>query len=482
MRTVRVFLSSPFRAHDEDFEELGLLEFRKQLKADAAKRNIELILAEESVAGSANHIGIVSACSGLIQDADAFVAIIFQRHGSPLAFANADQIDLIGDVSIFETEMLVAAMKAKPTLVIRVQGFIPHPRLSAFLKLVSTTPTIQASCEQTEILDCIADWLKPDISSHDRNRRGLFDFLLQIRRAKSVKREVIKPELLFLEGIGALSTKGETNLDVVSSAIKAARKGVAENGTPIQETVRLALLWTAFRELFKENSREAIREHAEIWRDGLGAWASRAAWAGLKGPFQLGELAAVNMNYWIMAQLDLGGALPYGARASALLGVVDYSHDRKERVRLLNTAHALCDKHIRSHEDNPSGALLIRGAVNRRLAIEGRPWRVWSALSDYRTAITVRERIAAPASSVGAAMVELGLTQSAIVRRWGLALMKEGVALMEADGEDLRGKVGFVVRAKEKYALALRRAGRLDEAGSQEAGAGRLSAEFGMRR
>ena len=305
--------------------------------------------------------------------------------------------------AFFETEMLVAAMKAKPTLVIRVQGFIPHPRLSAFLKLVSSTPTIQASNGQTEILDCIADWLKPEISSHDRNRRGLFDFLLRVRQAQSVKREVIRAELLFLKDIDSLSTKGETNLDIVSSAIKTARKGVTENGAPIHETVRLALLWTAFRELFKENPREAIREHAEIWRDGLGAWASCAAWAGLKGPFQLGELAAVNMNYWIMSQVDLGAPLPYGSRASALLGVVDYSHDKKERVRLLNTAHALCDEHIRYHEDNPSGALLIRGAVNRRLAIEGRPWRVWSALSDYKTAITVRERIGVPVSSVGAA-------------------------------------------------------------------------------
>ena len=57
---------------------------------------------------------------------------------------------------------------------------------------------------------------------------------------------------------------------------------------------------------------------------------------------------------------------------------------------------------------------------------------------------------------------------------WGLSRVKEGVALMEKDTHHRRN---FILRGKDNYANALRKAGRLDEADSQAAEAAKLRGE-----
>ena len=483
---IRIFLSSPFRAADDDAEEL--LAFRRQLKLDAAKFGLEVVLAEDytmgavasSDASGASHIRIISTCSNHIDAADGVVAMIFQRHGSPLPFGKVASVDLVSDVSIFETEMLIAAMKAKPMLFVHVDGYQPHAKLAAFLALIKGASASHVHSPQRDIAATIELWARNLRQPQPTFNGSLFDLLLRSRQARRSHDEALRPELIFLEGVQTLSTEGTSNLVLIKTAIETARNGVDAHGNPIQETGRLALLWTAFRELFKENSEEALRQRAAIWHDALGAWASRAAWAGLKGPFMLGELAAVNMNHRIMTQVNIGKPLPFGARASALLGVTQFAQQRGTRVALLRTAAELCSLHIEANPENPSGAYLIRGAVQRKLATEGYPWRVWSSLADYQEAARIRRRMRMPASAIGEALVDLGFVKSAIYRRWGLAEMREGVALLEADKEGFRNRVGFVVRAKEKLEIGLRKAGHIDEAIVQATEAAALRERFGI--
>ena len=151
----------------------------------------------------------------------------------------------------------------------------------------------------------------------------------------------------------------------------------------------------------------------------------------------------------------------------------------------MKTALRLATKGVRQAGDNPANILSTRSHIALQLAREGHPWLLGTGLLGLRRAYRLREVKGMGDSSVGEALTDYGFALLVMGNKAGwssrsaLQWMRDGIELMETDLS--AGRVGFVIRGREKLADSLERAGEFDEAHSQRLAASILRSKHGLQ-
>jgi hypothetical protein len=250
---------------------------------------------------------------------------------------------------------------------------------------------------------------------------------------------------------------------LAARALEAGKSGVDPVHGQLGQAARLSFLWLAVREMAKAN--EAARHGGlfDLWADVLGAWNSSAAWYGLHGPHPMGCLATLN-SLTLACEASGRRPAPFGARASAYYSCGGLTRGGAVKRRYFRQALDLSNRQLRGADGlGRASALGLRGSCRARLAELGDRLQALGALSDYREALKLRERLGAGESAIGESMSEYGYALGRVpgLARQGLAIAKEGVRRLQG-GTDR--ELGFLLRAQRKEADLLLRMGRLDEA------------------
>ena len=388
----------------------------------------------------------VQLCLDGVREAECFVAVITNRHGSMVP------VDTVGEIptSFFEAELFEAALLGKPSFVLVLKGYTPEPRLEGLLDLLQPAfPGLnRIPVSEDDVFRLIEKlvrhyerprWLRPIMMPPAL--RGLVRTLARRRhRPYDVRSEI--PTLRFLSGLyrdPAIPSPDPRKAELLIES--AARKEMTQQA-------RLTTLWFAIRELMGGPFTDPrFVDLVPLWDRALSAWTSAGAWYGLHAHLELGCLASLG-SVCEVRQLTGQPHLPHGPLASEYYSIAKLARSRQ----MFELALRHVDEAIESSAPNESNALAIRGSIYRQLGEPG------AAIADYETVAARRRNEGGPA--YGEALSELGF---GLVRNWK---MKQGIAYMER-GLDLLNQAppdGFTLRAMRKLALGYAQAGSIARA------------------
>jgi hypothetical protein len=462
---LRVFLSSSFLASDEGREDVASL--RLDLRERLNPFGVELILPEtlDEVKGlDGDLVAIMEACGRLARNADAFVGLLHSRHGSRIEI-HQDGLVQRAEVSVFESELLNACIKEKPTLLIRVDGFEPNPSLAEFLQLVEPIlggSTVSGST--ADLAGIIRSFAETIRAARLAKLPWLPDRIGRQRTHANPGRELSDPRLAFLHGGLAAAAVSEPNVEVIQRGLTSSRAGVDPQLGKLGQASRLSLLWLAMRELMKANDQRRSDDLFDLWTGTLKEWNSAAAWFGLHGFHPMGCLATLNSLTHAQRLRGSFKIETHGARASAYYSTAGQMQAPPLRRQLYG--YALQLSHQAAHGKTGlelASALGVRASCRLQhggyLAAPG-------ALGDYRRALHLREKHGAGDFAVGESMSEYGYAVGRVPLRGkeGIALVERGSAMMLTAGIGHPSQRGFYLRSRRKLAELLIRQGRPTEA------------------
>jgi hypothetical protein len=472
----KVFISSVYRERAIPGAEKHLA-IRSRIREMAGNAGIDAWIAEYSAPGLQHEhwTAIVDKCIDNLISSQVLVVLLYTRAGgaieleSEFGFASA---------SVFEIELFYASLHLKPAFFFVVRGYEPEPELESLIRLL-------------RMHDAASAWFVGTESDIESRIGELFaalaagtavgapppnfcDLSSDYTSSRQVEREIISETFSLVD---RFAPKDSTNYSRarIAHLLEEARKAMTRTG-------QFSRLWMALRELCKRGIEES---GADQWLEFSQLMPSAAAWLGLHGPMNVGVMAA----YHTQNDLRRRGVLtndvfPYGGFASESYSVgINHARPGWKRVRF-KAAERLATRHAALHPRDPSGALAIRGSARLRLAQLGAPWLVWSALSDFREACAIKERLGASESAIGEAVFNRGMAEFAVSRmlRWkrrdALKQMRDGVKALESDARP--AQAGFTVSAKRKFADALTASGMLDEAAQQRDQATALARKHGI--
>jgi hypothetical protein len=474
----KVFLSSVFKdKFGEQFREVPL---RKRIIENRASLPVELWAYEHfwppnSENPEPDADTIIDRCFAGIKQTDLFVFLLTGRHGSGATYFEKDPTW----ASYLELELFAASALRKPILVLHLRGHEPDDALRDTMVLLNRTfasgqyvvDDEDGLYEQFRLV-CAA------LAGGTWNSRtpGVVSYLpewLSIRRTQSdLVEDLTDPRLAFLDGrFRAKGKKSDPDraarlLAQVSSGVRtvAGKQGILPHGAA------LFRLWAAMRELMDDKgSGSSDPAIAALWDRGFGLWAGKASWFGLHGHVWMGPLAAIN------SQITLRGAFvgssafagdrdvrePLGARASAIYSIAQKMETRRRKFYHYRQTVRLATQALDRDAAAQQGVLSIRGHALMHMAQLGHVWKLWEAVEDFTKSLDLRTKSGASPASIGEAQVDLGFCKVLYGRRsTGLAMMKEGVALLRTD-ESANGKA-FLARGLKKLELGTRLMRALD--------------------
>jgi tetratricopeptide (TPR) repeat protein len=382
----------------------------------------------------------VQLCLDGVREAECFVAVITNRHGSEVS------VDGVGNVptTYLEAELFEAAVLGKPAFVFILEGNEPEPRLNSLLKLlepffpnISRRPVSEGEIvRQVEGLVRHYDrpkWLRP-LLMPPKLRQTVRALAALRHRPYDVKAGT--PSLRFLK------EPLDPNLpppDANKVELLLERADIAAT-----QQARLTMLWFAIRELTGAPFTDPrFSDFTPLWDRALGAWRSAGAWYGLHAHVELGCLAALGSVCEIRKNAGTA-ALPHGALASEYYSIASLM--RSQEMFALSLRHV--EEAIALAGANPANAIAIRGSIYRRMG------HLSAAIDDYRFGAE-RKRDEGGAA-YGEALSELGYAETL---NWdlkrGISHMEEGLGLLNEQVD------GFTIRAMRKLAYGYARAGRV---------------------
>jgi tetratricopeptide (TPR) repeat protein len=383
----------------------------------------------------------VQLCLDGVREAECFVAVITNRHGSEVL------VDGVGHVPTtdLEAELLEAAVLGKPAFVFVLEGHEPEPRLDSLLKLLAPFfPNInRRPVSEGEIVGQVESlvrhydrpkWLRP-LLMPPKLRQTVRALAALRHRPYNVHAGM--PSLRFLK------QPHDPNLPPPDPYKVELLLEQAESAATQQ--ARLTLVWFAIRELTGAPFTDPrFSNFTHLWDRALGAWRSAGAWYGLHAHIELGCLAALASVCEIRKSAGTA-PLPHGELASEYYSIAGLM--RSQEMFALSLRHV--EEAIALAGSNPANAIAIRGSIYRRMG------HLSAAIDDYRFgAERKREQGGA---AYGEALSELGYAE---MLNWnlkqGIKHMEEGLGLLNQQPAD-----GFTIRAMRKLAYGYARAGRV---------------------
>lgn len=475
----KVFISSVYREPAVPGSEKHLA-IRRTIRDLAADLHVDAWIAEYSAKGleDKHWTEIVDTCIDNLLSSRALIVLLYSRSGgavkldSEFGFASA---------SVFEIELFYASLRQKPAFFFVVRGYEPEPELENLVRLLELKESADSWFvgTESEVVSRIRDLLTAfragkgpapilpnfcDISSDYKSFRQI--------------RSEIHSERLSLINRFAPADSSDYAHGRIDYLLEQAHRAESR-------TAQFSRLWMALRELCKRGFDSSDAVTAAQWLELSRRLPSIAAWLGLHGPLNVGVIAAYQTQNELRRRGSLANeAFPYGAFASESYSTgINHAQAGWKRLRF-KAAERLATRHADLHPHDPTGALAIRGSARLRLARLGAPWLVWSALSDFRHACEIKERLGASPSAMGEALFNRGVAEYAVSgvlrykRRSALQMMREGVGLLETNRSP--AQIGFIVSAKRKFADALKTAGMIDEASLHREEAVALAKQYGI--
>lgn len=389
---------------------------------------------------------ILARCFEGIRDCALFAFLVTGGHGSGVEY-RADP----AFASYLELELFAAVAMRKPILILHLRGREPEPALRDCLALLSRSfadadYALGDEKELARYFEEAARLLASGLRRPVSEPAGVLPEWLSRRRSNgAAEHDLDDPGLFFLGGgfRGGASRADPDRAKFLLDRTQADKHGAA-----------LMRLWAAWRELGAPSDDPEI---AALWDRLFGAWASTASWFGLHGHFLMSPLAALNSQVALRRMAGLGQEQgmrePHGARASALYSIAQRMRTRARKLYHYDQALEAATRAQAQDPDARSGVLSIRAHVQLRVAMLGRPWRLWAAEEDFAASLRLREASGAPLSSIGEAQVDLGFSRVLTGRPLGgFPLMREGIAHLRSD-ESANGKA-FLARGLHKLERA----------------------------
>lgn len=391
------------------------------------------------------------ALLGLIRTTPFFFCILGPPHyGSQIGIART---------SYFEIELFQAAVLQRPIYVFEFEGFSPEPTLRSILSALR--PSLNAVQWLTVRSDKEVLLAIERILAHSGERvseRSLFSSLpnlvtclWRVRAREAELQHGFSPSRWLDGAIIPGPPPDEVKV----------KRLLADAQAQENKERKLGRLWLASRELMGA-PYQTVPDLRSLWWTTLSTWWSTASWYGLHGHAFLGPLAAgktVEDLHGLIATDRVEGsdnsfAYPAGALASSHYSIAKLLLDGRGRrwhyAQALSRIARGLDEGIQDRSD----LLLIRGSIALR---QRRPW---TAVDDYKTALTDRAKRGAPSHQIGEALSELGFAYVFAGRPWrGRQLIDDGVALLANATEP-----GFLLRAERKLVFACLATGQLKRA------------------
>lgn len=385
-----------------------------------------------------------------IRDANIFICVLgAQHHGSPIRVDGRPT-----SVSFFEIELFQAAILKKPIYIFVLRDFEPKKQLRGLLEILrGALPdwSVQLEKSESDVMDDVQRLIEhpqrtiKNESIH--NRPTLLQRLVQrlyVMRGRANNHGKYVP-LLFLNNQYEVRGIMPDEALIRDLFRKASKKP--------DEQQKLSRLWIAMRELMSASyDKEEHAAFRPLWNHALGRWASAGAWYGLHGHIYMGCLAALNSMARVRETMRASAQPstyprdlehPGGPLASALYSIGKRMYDKEDRKALLAQAVEEVQGSISRHGDD-AGLFAIRGSIFREMC------NLSQAIEDYELVLRLREEAGADEGAIGEALSELGFAY-VLSKRFikGRDYLIQGVNLMRG-----RQRVGFIVRAKKKLALA----------------------------
>ncbi len=389
------------------------------------------------------------------------------RHGSPIEVEGH-----ASRVSYFEIELFCSAVLRKPIFLYVLEGFSPEPQLRSLLEILGPGLPRWSSGRRWSARDVVED-----IELLLRSRRRLSDLQPWMLRRPAVHLLAQRlygarqSHLQFLSGRMGVEPDG-CNADLVQKILN---EQLAESN----EEQRLSRLWIAVRELMR--APYTASRHADLlplWNRVLSRWASSAAWYGLHGYLELGQLAALLSMAEVRRRMQLlpghaddpSAQYPGGPLASARYSSAKLLLRPRDRSALRHEALSNVERALAGPGRNRANLLAIRGSIRR---VSG---DLSGAIGDYEEVLQLRQEMGAGPGAVGEALSELGYAYllKGSLRR-GREMMAEAVRLCAA-----RERRGFLVRAKRKLSVAYLATGHPMKAHDEWIEARALARHFGV--
>jgi hypothetical protein len=484
-RKPRVFLSSTYG--ESNGTELRYFGIRQQLYDLGDELRIPIWVHECIKRNGLAHafeqnckpdwIAAVEECLEELSRSDLVIVLLGSRAGVRIEMGEAGQTA----ASVLEVELYYANLKRIPVVFYVLRGYEPEPELSNLIEILDLKGNKNwFEVDEEDVCSEVKALLTsfPVASTEEWKLRFFHDRLAGERSFSSVSQEIFSHRLSFL-GRFVPCGKADYQPERFKKLIN------LSEGAVVHRASQLGFLWMALRELSVGGWHP---ERTDEWLRICDLWPSTAAWTGMHGTMVTSVLAAFHTRNDLLLRQgrspETDSDFPYGPMASELYSMGLICETQQWKRRRFEAAVKLATRHADRSPRKPDGALGIRASAHLRLARLSRPWHVYSALADYRSAYRFREQNGDSASAVGEALSEWAFAEFQLRHlihfpiNTALNKMREGVRLLESDPAAHR--VGFRIRGKRKLAQALSQAGRHDEADVEQREAEKLARSHGI--
>lgn len=394
----------------------------------------------------------------VLAESDLYICILadsrrdVKEHGSPVEIANMECA-----TSYFEIELYAAAMQGKKPHLFILDGFSPGQRLKSLLHLLSfAIPDWHE--QKPKSADTILGEIRKLIASHLRNpqapgiplRKRLVREYYMARAKKSPPGHEIE-NVLFLDGQFETRQKLPQK-DLVESLL------LDFDRVPEMQR-KLSRMWLAARELMAApylpknvQADSRLVDFLPLWDKVLGYWTSAAAWNGWHGHITAGTVAPLHSQAIIRAQLN-STHRPSGMLASAYYSIANLMPVGFRRLECLNRAARYNAEAIQQTGGQSASEFAVRGSIRLRYG------NAWSAVSDFKTMLRLREKAGESEDMIGDALVHLGYGYL-FCGRWftGRDYIEQGLQAISKNPDN-----PAIARAKRKLAVAYKLTGKFTD-------------------
>lgn len=446
MSTHYAFLSSPLLGLQEvrgRIHDLDLPDEKRVWVDELDRRN----LPEDS-------FEILDDLFDRIRKSSVFIVLLSnERYGTPLPVGQEQ-----AHASFWEAELFYAALSGKPIKVFWIESAgrktetSPDPRLASLLQILRFAlprESWSGPYSPEGVVSAVREYLltNEDVGKVGRELPRLVEALAVDRGLDAIGGSAERESLTFLNGYLHDPTV-RPNVAVIETLLRS----VQDLGN---EERRLSRLWLVFREL--SGSRIDEKENADLlpfWNSFFGAWSSAGSWYGLHAHLHLGVLSALTTQARVRQKMKTLRSskwpqeltrYPGGPLASSRYSIARKMQSRKLKKWLLHAAMIDLERELAEGSQGPGNLFAIRGSIYRQLGA----YRV--AVRDYEEVLRVRRLSGASEAQIGEALSELGFGYLFCLR-WGRGkdLLLEGVSLLSQGSR----RIGFLIRAKRKLAIA----------------------------
>jgi hypothetical protein len=403
---------------------------------------------------------IIQRCFADIKKCDLFVYLQTRRHGSRVAFPEADPTR----ATYLELELFAAALLRKPMVVLRERDSEPEPELEGLLNVLRSS--FGDGMEFVDGAEGLLEAFRSEVVLRAIEARatvrtaGIPDALSALRSRPSFEEDFANPRLRFLGGHGP-ATGRPGDHDIASALVAQVASGLTPDGGIMSHGASVFRLWAAIRELRALDLHDP--QAAILWDRVLGLWSRKVSWFGVHGHVYMGALAAANSQIDLRkehrsAEVDTDSRPPLVAKASATYSVAGRMGTRAKAIHHYAEAAWLSKEAALSDAEGSSGALAVQGFSMFQLAkLKRSPDLLAKAKAAFREQLKRREG-GVNEAEVGEAEFDLGFVSLVGVRPFAaFSLMQAGLDKMRTHGSaDGLARLARVLRKFELVSLAFR--------------------------